>query len=278
MTKKRKKYLVTTILFTLTMLGVVHGQNDINKQIISINLESNILSENRNILIHLPDNYENSNLAYPVMYRLDGDDTLLRKTASTISKLSGENGNVPEMIIVAIENTKRSRDMWPTHTMYYPESQPLGSKDFIDFIEKELIPHIESNYRTNENRIIVGQSLSAVFTLHAFLTKPYLFNSYIASSGAFPDCEPFFQELSNKAFQQADKYENKKLFITHGLKDELDPDGKVHKQMIDFSKSLKNNLGNKVSCEYFFYENEGHVPKNSLHDGLIFLFESNCKQ
>jgi predicted alpha/beta superfamily hydrolase len=272
MTKKRKNYIVTTILFSLTLLGVVYGQNNNNKQTISINLVSNILSENRNILIHLPANYENSNLSYPVIYRLDGDAKLLRKTASTISKLSNEKDNVPEMIIVAIENTNRSRDMWPTHTKYYPESQPLGSKGFLEFIEKELIPNIESNYRTNENRIIVGQSLSAVFTLYIFLTKPYLFDSYIASSGAFPDCEPYFKELSNKAFQQIDQYEGKKIFITHGLKDELDKDGIVHQQMIDFSISLNNNLGNKISCEYLFYENAGHVPKNSLQDGLEYLF------
>ena len=185
MTKKRKIYLIATVLFSLTLLGVVYGQNINNKNGFSKNIKSNTLSENRTILIHLPDNYENSNLSYPVMYQLDGDKKLLRKTVSTINRLSRKKENTPEMIVVAIENTKRDRDMWPTHTMYYPESQPLGSKDFLEFIEKELIPYIESNYRTNENRIICGQSLSAVFTLYAFLTKPNIFNSYIACSWIF---------------------------------------------------------------------------------------------
>jgi hypothetical protein len=275
MTKKHKIYLMATVLFTLTVLGVVYGQNSNEKNDFSINIKSDILGENRNILIHLPDNYELSNLSYPVIYQLDGDKKLLNKSISTIKRLTKKKENVPEMIIVAIENTNRARDMWPTNTKYYPEPYPAEAKNFLDFIEKELIPHIESNYRTNENKIICGQSLSAVFTLYAFLTKPYLFNSYIACSGAFPACEPHFKELSDKAFQQAEKYESKKLFITHGLKDPLDLDGEVHKQMTDFAKSINNNLKDQVSCMYLFYEDEGHVPKNSLYDGLMFLFESN---
>ena len=83
MTKKRKIYLLATILFTLTLLGVVYGQNINNKNGLSKSIKSNILSENRNILIHLPDNYEDSNISYPVMYQLDGDNKLLRKTVST---------------------------------------------------------------------------------------------------------------------------------------------------------------------------------------------------
>lgn len=274
MTKKSKISIIATVLFSLTLVGVVYGLNIHNKNGSGINIKSNILGENRNIWIHLPEDYENSNSSYPVMYRLDGTQKLLQKTVSTIQRVSREQGNTPEMIVVAIENTERNRDMWPTHTKHYPESRVLGSKDFLEFIEKELIPFVDSNYRTNQNRIICGQSLSAVFTLYVFLSKPYLFHSFIACSGAFPDCEPFFKELSNKAFRQTTQFEGEKLFITHGLKDPLDPEGIIHQQMTDFSTSVKNNLGNKVACKYLFYENEGHVPKNSLKDGLIFLFES----
>jgi len=185
--------------------------------------------------------------------------------------LTRNEENAPDMIVVAVENTYRDRDMWPLHTMFYPESLPLGAKDFQAFIEKELIPYIDNHYRTNKNRILCGQSLSSVFTLYTFLSKPYLFDSFIACSGAFPGCEPFFKELSHQAFQQPGQFEGKKLFITHGLKDPLDPDGTIHRQMTDFTNYVKNNLGNQVACKYHFYKNEGHVPKNSLQDGLVWL-------
>lgn len=273
MTKKRKMYFVATILFSVILFGYVYGKNMYHGSGLTISLQSKILGENRTMSIHLPDNYENSGSTYPVMFQLDGDIKQLRKSVSAIQRLSRKSENTLEMIVVAIENTNRSRDMWPTHTQYYPESQPLGSINFLSFIEKELIPYIESNYRVNNNRIIYGQSLSAVFTLYAFLTKPHLFNSYIACSGAFPDCEPFFTELANNAFLQIDQFENKKLIITHGLKDPLDPDGTVHHQMTDFSKSIELKLGQIMSVKYLSYENEGHVPKSSLHDGLAYLFD-----
>lgn len=278
MTKNRKIYLTTCILFTLTLLGAVTGQNINNRNELSKSIKSNILNESRNILIHLPDNYENSNKSYPVMYRLDGDTKLLRETVSIVNRLSHKEEIIPEMIIVAIENTNRNKDMWPVNTKYYPETETAGANDFLDFIETELIPYIENNFRTTQNRIICGQSLSGVFTLYTFLTKPNLFDSYLVSSGAFPDCEQYFKKISNKAFQQIDQYNGQKIFITHGLKDPLDPDGTIHQQMIDFSKSVKDNLGNKISCKYLFYENGGHVPKNSLYDGLKYLFESNVKE
>lgn len=267
----RKIYLTAFILVSLVLLIVVSGQN--NKKGLSDSIKSNILNENRNILIHLPDNYENSNISYPVMYRLDGSARILRKTVSTVNRLSRKEEIIPEMIIVTIESINRDKDMWPTHTLYYPESLPLGSKNFLGFIEKELIPHIESNYRTNQNRIMCGQSLSAMFTIFTFLTKPNLFDSYIACSGAFPVCEPFFKELSKKAFQQKSEYDGRKIFITHGLKDPLDRDGTIHQQMIDFSESVQDNLDN-VSCKYLVYKNGWHVPRNSVFDGLKYLYGS----
>ncbi len=277
MTNKQKISLIAAVLFSLTLLGVVYARHMTSKNGFSVRLKSTILGEDRTLLIHLPDDYENSGESYPVLYRFDGTQKLVRKTVSAIRQLSRETGSSPDMIVVAIENTYRDRDMWPTHTRYYPESQALGSSNFLAFIETELIPYIDKQYRTTDERIVCGQSLSAVFTLYAFLSKPSLFQSFIACSGAFPGCEPFFKELSETAFQQAAQFEGKKLFITHGLKDPLDPDGAIHQQMTDFSDLVKNHLGSHTACFYHIYENEGHVPKNSLKDGLLFLFESGTK-
>lgn len=277
MTKKLTIRIIASVLFFVALFGVVYGLNVNSKNGFNVSLKSTILGEDRRIWIHLPDNYANSEASYLVLYCLDGSQKLVRETVSTIQHLSREKSNIPDMIVVAIENPDRNKDMWPTHTMHYPESLPLGSKDFQAFIEKELIPYIDSHYRTNKSRIIYGQSLSAVFTLYTFLTQSYLFDSFIACSGAFPDCEPFFKELSQQVFQQPKQFEGKKLFITHGLKDPLDPDRTIHRQMTDFTNSVASSLGNQMDCKYLSYENEGHVPKNSLKDGLTYLFKSGEK-
>jgi hypothetical protein len=165
--------------------------------------------------------------------------------------------------------------MLPVKTNFY--SGNPGAKNFLNFFENELIPYIDKNYKTTHNRILCGKSLSGLFTIYAFLTKPKLFNSYIACSAGFPDCEYYFKELSQKAFE-TDQYNGQKIFITNGLKDPNDPDGKIHQQIADFSDLVKIKLGNKVTYCYLTYENSGHVPFPSLYDGLKYIFDANEKK
>ena len=268
-------FRMSLISIFLINLGLPHANisQDLNVKIGTIiTIKSEILNEDRNIIIHLPDNYGKSGKSYPVLYQLDGNTETMLETVTTVNRLLKTEEVIPELIIVAIENTNRARDMWPVNTKYYPEPNIAGAKNFLNFIEKELIPYVENKYRTNESRIFYGQSLSAVFTIFAFLNNPNLFSSYIASSGAFPACEDHFKDLSAKAFNRKEQFKNQKLFITNGLKDQLDPDGKMNQTMIDFSNTIKENLGNRITYKYQTYENEGHVPFYSLHDGLKFIF------
>ena len=131
---------------------------------------------------------------------------------------------------------------------------------------KKLVPAVRSV-------VSCSKSLSSLFTIYAFLTKPKSFNSYIAISGAFPDCGPYFRELSLASFQQIDQFNGQKLFITNGLKDEIDPDGEMNREMADFSNSVKDKLGDRIKFKYLTYENGGHMPFYSLYDGLKFIYE-----
>ncbi len=266
---------ITLLTFVSVALTLNSFSQDINVKIgFTETIKSEILQESRNVLIHLPDSYTDSDKLYPVLYRLDGSTELLLETISAVNRLTYSDEIAPEMIIVAIENKNRPRDMWPVNTKYYPEPNIPGAKSFLEFIEKEIIPYIETNYQTNQERIICGQSLSGIFTTYTFLTKPELFDSYIICSGAFPGCEIYFKELSVKAFQQKEQFNGKKLFITNGLKDPLDPNGKMNQAMIDFTNSVKDNLEERVSYKYLTYENEGHVPFQSIYHGLRYIFET----
>lgn len=274
MTKIFKNYFIVILLFCLKNSEFICGQ-DINIKIgFRDSIKSGILHESRKILIHLPDNYNSSNKSYPVMYSLDGDTDLMLETVSIVNRLNRFEEIAPDMIIVFIENTERARDMLPVKTNYY--SGYPGAENFLNFIEKELIPYIGKNYKTTNDKILCGKSLSGLFTIYAFLTKPGLFNSYIACSAGFPDCEQYFKELSQKAFENG-QYNKQKIFITNGLKDPIDPDGTIHKQIEDFSNSVKDKLGNKVTYRYVTYENAGHVPFPSLYDGLKYIFVTSEK-
>lgn len=261
--------LATCLISLNTAFGQELSVNVGQKEII----KSKILNEDREILVHLPENYyNNSDKTYPVLYRLDGSLILLTETVVLVNRLTYTYKITPEMIIVAIKNTDRDKDMWPVNTKYYPEPRVPGAANFLSFISKELLPYIDDLYRTTDERIICGQSLSSVFVLNTFLQQPGLFDSYIAISGAFPGCETFFKELTESSLLQKDKFIGRKLFITNGMDDPLDPNGDMHRQMGVFSNLLDRELGDKISLKYVPYENEGHVPFPSLYDAFRFIY------
>ncbi len=78
-----------------------------------VTIESKVLDENRNVVVRTPQSYAVGERKYPVIYMTDGERQLAH-TAATIDFLTRE-GRMPEVIVVGITNTDRSRDLTPTH-------------------------------------------------------------------------------------------------------------------------------------------------------------------
>jgi predicted alpha/beta superfamily hydrolase len=272
-----KFYLTISILLSLLKTGIIYGQDIAVKLGFADSIQSSILKEKRKIIIRLPDDYDTSKKTYPALYLLDGDNNSLFEAVSTLNKL-GRDENIPKMIVVAIANTDRDRDMMPVSTKQY--TVPVaGAEQFLSFIADELIPQIEKKYRTNQQRILCGKSLSGLFTLYALLTRPQLFESYIGrSAGWLADMNEYFTTLTDKAFQQPNLYKGKKIFMSNSLIDNYDKDHAVHKQMVEFSEKIKAKLGHRVQYKYVTYDNYPHVPFPSLYDGLKYIFEGDEKK
>ena len=84
-------------------------------------LDSQVLDEERVLLVHTPECYESGG-RFPVLYLTDGPGHFLH-TAGTLDFLS-RNGRIPKMILVAIGNTDRTRDMTPTRAaMIRPDGE-----------------------------------------------------------------------------------------------------------------------------------------------------------
>ena len=62
------------------------------------------------------------------MLRLDGSQILLTETFVIVNRLTYSYEITPEMIIVAIKNIDRDKDMWPVNTKYYPEPRVPGAE------------------------------------------------------------------------------------------------------------------------------------------------------
>ena len=231
-------------------------------------VQSKILNENRNLVISLPEGYETSGQNYPVLYLLDGHEATLSEALVVTRKLEAD------MIIVAIPNTDRDRDMMPLSAPSYEVQNP-GAGQFLSFIEKELIPYIDDNYRSNKERTIRGQSLSGLFVMYAFLAKPELFSNYIGNcAGWFADMDSYFNTLADKSFQTKDWFQGKKLFVANSLADPLDPSQEIHHAMLAFSKKINAVFGESMYFKYATYENAGHIPYSSFYDGLKYILES----
>jgi predicted alpha/beta superfamily hydrolase len=149
--------------------------------IVQRKIYSTILNEERRVIIHLPRNYSKDTLQkYPVMYILDGTSQD-QHTADKITILS-DAGLIPEAIVVGLPNTRgnRERDQTPPfmRTNVDDQNSPYGAADkFLSFIEKELIPFVDSNYRTSDYRTLSGNSRGGLFVLYSLTEKPDLFQA-----------------------------------------------------------------------------------------------------
>lgn len=244
-------------------------------------ITSKILKENRNIWIYTPNitsPIPNPDKRYPVLYLLDGDAHFY-STVGIIQQLSQANGNgvLPEMIVVAIENTNRFRDLVPSADLNKPNP-------FVAFLSSELIPYIDKNYNTAPYKLLVGHSLGGLTAIDLLTNHSELFNAYIAiDPSMWYDDEMFLKNAVNQLPKQ--NMYGKKLFIAtantipKGMSvEKLTTDTSYETQHIrsifKFDAFLKTNT-NGLRYQQKYYENERHnsAPLLGEYDGLRFVFD-----
>ena len=109
------------------------------------------------------------------------DGKYYKNTAQGIISGFYNNGVMPDTILVTIDNEDRIRDYTPSPHKTY-EGATGGADPFLDYIEQEMIPLVESKYRTSDFRILVGHSLGGLFSLHALHSRPGFFTAHFALS------------------------------------------------------------------------------------------------
>ena len=168
----------------LCSLVVLVALSAVAAEPVPIQIESKVMSETRTILVRVPDTYARGKAAYPVLYLTDGARQIANLSA--VADFLSREGRMPEMIIVGINNTDRTRDLTPTKVEEFGQGFAVptsgGADRFLDFIATEVIPYVEKNYRTQPYRAFAGHSFGGLFAMHAFFTRPALFQGVIAVS------------------------------------------------------------------------------------------------
>src|SRR5690606_30799649 len=186
------------IIFILTLsttivLGQTNNLNETDKNkpfILGVidEIQSKELNETRILNIYLPEGYNPKDTTkYPVIYLLDGsaDEDFIHIVGLVQFNSFEWIKQVPKSIVVGIATVDRRRDFtFPTTITEDKEAYPTtGHCDkFISFVEKELQPYNQTNYKINSSKNIMGQSLGGLLATEILLKKPTFFNKYIIIS------------------------------------------------------------------------------------------------
>jgi len=140
-----------------------------------LQIESRILGASRRVLVSLPASFATSapTHRYPTLVLFDGE-TLLRPVVIAADELARE-GQIPEAVIVGIENTEdpdgRIRDLTPPGLSVSGSSLDEGGDRFLDFVEQELLPALDARFRSSGPRVLVGHSSGGLLATYAAATR-----------------------------------------------------------------------------------------------------------
>ena len=223
-------------------------------------VHSKVLNEDRIVWVRVPSGYEQGKSAFPVLYLTDGPGHI-NEIGSTIDFLVA-NDRMPKLIVVGIANTDRTRDLTPTHAdgrnpdgTIQPFPTSGGADKFLDFIQTELMPEIQSRYRTAPYRVFAGHSFGGLFAIHTLATRPDLFNAYIAVSPSLQwDDGSTLREA--QAFLAAHKELNKRLFVS--LASEGNTPNPMGANFDQFRKSLESGAPKQLVWKVERYPDEDH--------------------
>ena len=273
------------ILFIFLFPAFVHAQGNDQVSVDHITLESKVFGENRSIYIQCPKpSSKNQAMSYPVLYLLDGESHFDLVSQLCLYLSRWDVNVMPEMIIVGIVNTNRVRDLTPTHSVldYFEKTDTSatswlkpsgGNEKFFQFIENELMPYINSHYRTQPFKIFAGHSFGGITVVNSMLTRPELFNAYVAISPSFWWDRGYLLKLADEKLNKGTR-SNKILFYSDGNEGVSDK-STFHSNLLTFDSLLNTRALPSLIYKYVYYPEESHMtePLFAYADALRFIFK-----
>ncbi|WP_157982755.1 alpha/beta hydrolase [Pseudidiomarina aquimaris] len=251
-------------------------------------IQSDILKETRRYAVSLPPNYDqNESEHYPVLYVLDGHSVRIKGVVGMVESLSHYDlsQRIPQFIVVAIESDNRNFDMTPTQNDLAYNGEVLqnmkhnsgGARKFSEFIKTELFKDIDSKFRTNDSRGLVGMSLGGLLAADILLNSPNMFSHFLIADATYIWDDNYLNKTFLKS-QQVLNDAKANVFIGLANNDHIGEIGIRNRQWgNDFINNLStiNNEQLKVTSKYFADEQHGTVMFLAFYYGLIELYGTN---
>lgn len=210
------------------------------------------LDRQRTIRLYLPPSYHRSEKRYPVIYMHDGQNLFDDLTAfsgewgvdESLNKIAEKQGL--EVIVVAIDNGAefRMNEMSPWENKRFGEAQ---GKQYMDFIVEVVKPYIDTNFRSQADRLhtaIMGSSMGGLISHYAIHAYPEIFSK----AGIFSPSYWYSQDVFS--FSQFKKSQlDARLYIMYGDKEGdgmiADTD-KMQRQLRQQGHPAKNTIFKRV--------------------------------
>jgi predicted alpha/beta superfamily hydrolase len=148
-------------------------------------VQSAALGDERELNIWLPPSYGKTDRRYPVLYLIDGALDQDFHHIAGLAQYGAISWMFEEMIVVGIQTKDRRAELtWrstdPAEIRDFPTNGANAA--FRKFLTDEVKPLIQSNYRTNGEDALIGESLAGLFIAETFLKHPEVADVYIAIS------------------------------------------------------------------------------------------------
>lgn len=268
------KYFIAVILL---ISGLNQASSQDSEQIVigtKHRLHSNILNEDREFWISLPESYNvlaSSHKKYPLLIVLDGN-THFRAISGLVGYMSSAyNIRIPEMIVVGIQNIDRRRDFTPDKIITVRENNTGGGEKFLRFLEEELIKELDKNYRTTSYQILFGHSLGGLLATHAYMKDNTIFNAFIAVDPSFGTWDAETMDTKLEAVTE----ESFKRFLYIATANWGKRNFRNRDRHVRFYEGLNNKCEGYFPAKLEYFENENHnsVSPIAFYNGISSIFD-----
>jgi len=230
------------------------------------------------IQVGLPIGYAASDKSYPVFYITDGDISFgMTKGIADLLMIGRE---IQDIIVVGIgygqglkyRQETRGRDLIPGSDNLIAEGENAsGADNFIQFIQHELFPVINKNYRTiPDSSAIGGHSLGGMLNSYILFKQPELFNKYVIGSPLIYWDNHTILKLETEYFNRY-KELNRTVFVYYGSQENKDFTNPID----EFIQNIQTHNYKGLRLVPRIFEGETHmsVPSVAFTHGLKAVFK-----
>lgn len=232
-------------------------------------IQSKTFGHDRKVTVYLPQAYlEDSLNKYPVAYLFDGQFEPYLTMVSGMMEYYNQTNNAVAMVIVAVHTENRYEEFIPVAGTDKATGQKTYKTILTDFLEQELFPFVNTNYRTTNFKLGIGHSLGGTFLLCEAFKPDSPFGAIIAASPNtnLDGMTRFIPEYLNN-FPKMNTF----LYITGGDVGEMENDFLRTTLQIDSSIRMRNSAFPDWNFRKYEHANHMETFPVTFNDGYILF-------